>query len=40
MTDDERLVEPVQLPEDKLEDLSIRPRLLCDYVGQESVHEQ
>ena len=40
MTDDERLVEPVELPEDKLEDLSIRPRLLCDYVGQKSVHEQ
>ena len=40
MTDDERLVEPIELPEDKSEDLSIRPRLLRDYVGQKSVHEQ
>ena len=40
MTDDDRLVEPIELPEDKLEDLSIRPRLLRDYVGQKSVHEQ
>jgi Holliday junction DNA helicase RuvB len=40
MMDDERLVEPVELPEDKIEDLSIRPRLLRDYVGQKSVHEQ
>ena len=39
MTDD-RLVEPIELPEDKSEDLSIRPRLLRDYVGQKSVHEQ
>ena len=40
MTDDDRLVEPIELPEDKSEDLSIRPRLLRDYVGQKSVHEQ
>ena len=40
MTDDNRLVEPIELPEDKSEDLSIRPRLLRDYVGQKSVHEQ
>ncbi|MAX28418.1 MAG: Holliday junction branch migration DNA helicase RuvB [Thiotrichales bacterium] len=37
---DDRLVEPIELPEDKSEDLSIRPRLLRDYVGQKSVHEQ
>ena len=40
MTDNDRLVEPIELPEDKSEDLSIRPRLLRDYVGQKSVHEQ
>ena len=40
MTNDDRLVEPIELPEDKSEDLSIRPRLLRDYVGQKSVHEQ
>ena len=40
MTDDDRLVEPIELPEAKSEDLSIRPRLLRDYVGQKSVHEQ
>ena len=40
MINDDRLVEPIELPEDKSEDLSIRPRLLRDYVGQKSVHEQ
>jgi holliday junction DNA helicase RuvB len=37
---DERLVEPSELSEDKVSDMSIRPRLLRDYIGQKSVHEQ
>ncbi len=40
MTDHERLIEPGELSEDQVLDLSIRPRMLQDYIGQESVHEQ